>query len=179
MTAAVETGDLPVTMGEVKAWLRMAASHDDATLAGLIRTAAATCEAYTGLALLRRTVTEPLPARTGWQLLSQHLVMAIDDVVLLAADGSMVNLPVEDYTIDIDVNGNGWVRVDDCGGAARIRVTYQAGMGDTPNALPEALRQGIIRLVEYLYQARETATGKPPAIVMALWQPWRRMRLGR
>jgi uncharacterized phiE125 gp8 family phage protein len=44
--------------------------------------------------------------------------------------------------------------------------------------LPEALRQGVVRLAAHFYTHRTAAEDEgPPAAVTALWRPWRRMRL--
>lgn len=46
------------------------------------------------------------------------------------------------------------------------------------NAVPEPLRQGIVRLVAHLFSHRDAAdAGPPPTAVAALWRPYRQMRL--
>ncbi|HEY9554520.1 hypothetical protein [Allosphingosinicella sp.] len=88
-------------------------------------------------------------------------------------------LAAETYAIDIDANGDSWVRVTQPLDAARVRVSYQAGLAADWVALPEALRQGVARLVAHLFTHHDAADGGgPPAAVTALWRPWRRMRLG-
>ena len=63
--------------------------------------------------------------------------------------------------------------------AKRVRISYSAGMAVDPNGLPEAPRQGIVRLAAHLYMNREGGgEARPPAAVTALWRPWRRLRLG-
>ena len=52
-----------------------------------------------------------------------------------------------------------------------------AGMASDGNGVPEPLRQGIVRLTAYLFNARDGSGGEPPAAVTALWRPYRRMRL--
>ena len=64
----------------------------------------------------------------------------------LPAEGAAFTLPAESYAIDIDAEGNGWVRVTTPGAAGRVRVTYLAGLADDWDRLPEPLRQGVVRL---------------------------------
>lgn len=56
MISQIEKGAAPVGVAEAKAWLRLGAGQDDAVVAGLIRSAADLCEAFTGQMLIVRTV---------------------------------------------------------------------------------------------------------------------------
>ena len=172
---AMEPPPAAVVLGEVKAFLRLANGEEDALVAGFLRSASATCEAFTGLALVEREVRETV-APGVWRRLGVAPVRAIDGVAAVAIDGSEGAVPADGYRIDIDAAGDGWVRV--VGEEQRARVTYSAGLAADWNGLPEPLRQGIVRLAAHLYVARGEAEAAPPACVAALWRPWRRLRLG-
>jgi uncharacterized phiE125 gp8 family phage protein len=59
-----------------------------------------------------------------------------------------------------------------------MRVGYSAGIAEEWSGVPEPLRQGIVRLAAHLYTHRDSADDAgPPAVVTALWRPYRRMRL--
>lgn len=168
----------PLPLAEVKAFLRIGTSDEDALLAGLVRAAADLCEAFTGRALLSRMVRETLPASRAWARLGAAPVAAIEGIELLGADGGAVALAAGDYGIDIDAAGEGWVRLLVGLEAKRVRVSYHAGMAADPNGLPEALRHGIVRLAAHLYTQRDRLDDAgPPAAITALWRPWRRLRL--
>lgn len=180
MMAAIEEPPpyTPAALAEVKAYLRISQEEDDALLAGLIRSAGQTCERFIGRALIVREATETVPIPREWRRLTLTPVAAITGVTGLPEVGEPFALPVEDYAIDIDGQGDGWVRVTDGGQAKRVRVAYQAGLGPDWNAVPEPLRQGIVRLVAHLFTHRDAIDDPgPPAAVTALWRPWRRMRL--
>ena len=169
---------LPVSLDEVKAYLRLDDETEDAAIAGLLRSATALCEGFTGQALIAREVRETIPARSEWRRLARTPVRAISGVEGLPAEGSAFALPADAYAIDIDANGDGWVRVTRPGTAGRAIVTYEAGMAADWNGVPEPVRQGIVRLVAHLFTHRDAAgDAGPPAAVAALWRPWRRMRL--
>lgn len=63
------------------------------------------------------------------------------------------------------------------GSASRIDVRFTAGMAASWSDLPEPLRQGIVRLAAHGHLARDNGDAAPPAMVSALWRPWRRVRL--
>jgi len=168
----------PVSLDEVKAYLRLEAGDEDALIAWLIRSATGLCERFVGQALIAREAEEIVPASCAWRRLSLTPVASVGAIEAIGEDGAATPLAVEDYAIDIDGDGDGWVRVTGTGDARRVRVTYVAGMGADWNAVPEPLRQGIVRLSAHFYVHRDGVDGTgPPAAVAALWRPWRRMRL--
>ena len=132
-----EAPPAPILLDEARAFLRLgAAGEEDALLAGLVRAAADTCEAFVGRALLVRAVTETLPAATCWARLGLAPVVAIDGVAALVGEGSVAALAAADYAIDIDAAGEGWVRLVRPIDAARLRVSYRAGMAAERMACP-------------------------------------------
>jgi uncharacterized phiE125 gp8 family phage protein len=112
-----------------------------------------------------------------WQRLSIRPVRAVTGVTGIPADGPEFTLPVDAYGIDIDRNGDGWVRVGRQGSAGRVRVAYRAGIAADGTGVPDAIRHGIIRLAGEYHASRDGMEARPPAAVSALWRPWRRMRL--
>jgi uncharacterized phiE125 gp8 family phage protein len=174
------TGD-PIDPGaaalaDVKSFLRIAGGDEDALVARMTASAAELCEQFIGRVLLARGFAETLPVNGSWRRLARGPARAITAVEALAPDGSASGLAVDSYAIDIDANGDGWVRVSRAGGAQRVRVSYQAGLASGWAQLPETLRHGVIRLAAHLYAHRDGARGDgPPAAVTALWRPWRRL----
>ncbi len=178
---AREAGPLPVPLEELKAWLRIEGSGEDAVLAGLIRAAAGMCETFIGRLLIVRAVEETIPALRGWTRLAAAPTRAIETVAAVGADGATETLSADTYAIDIDAAGEGWVRLTGPGTSGRLRIGYRAGLADDPAELPEAIRHGIVRLAAHLHAHRDAADAgsrPPPAAVTALWRPWRRLRVG-
>ena len=167
-----------VSREEAKAYLRLDGTAEDALIDGLIASATGLCEAFTGQLLIARAVEDIVPGGTAWRRLSCTPVRTIDGVVALAVDGTGEPLPEGGFATDIDANGDGWVRAAQAGAATRLRVSYEAGLASEAAGVPEALKQGIVRLVAHLHAHRDAAgDAGPPAAVAALWRPWRRMRL--
>ena len=171
--------DLPAALiAEVKAFVRIDHDADDAAIDTFLRSAAGLCEDFTGQMLIVRSVTDMLPAWQAWQKLKRLPVQAIVSVETVEADGSSSLLAVEDYAVDIDSEGLGWVRMREESDASRMRVVYSCGLAADWDGIPAGLRQGIVRLAGYLYANRDgvDAVG-PPRAVTALWRPYRRMRI--
>ena len=171
-----------LSLPEAQAYVRVERGEEEALLAGMVRTASALCEAFTNRVLIARPFSETLSVCGEWQRLSLSPVRSIDGVEGIALDGSATSLAATAYAIDIDASGDGWVRVIDAGGAARIRVLATAGMASGTNEIPEPLRHGILRLVGHLFANRDGGGvsgpgSEPPAAVTALWRPYRRIRL--
>jgi uncharacterized phiE125 gp8 family phage protein len=165
-----------MTLEQARAYLRLESSGEDALVARLVASATALAEAYLGMALVRRTVVETLAAGEAgaWRRLGSAPVAAIVRVARIAVDGSAAMLGADDYAIDIDARGEGWVRA---AGGGRLRVTYTAGLAEVLEEVPAPIAQGVIRLAAHLYARRDDMSG-PPAAVAALWRPYRRLRLG-
>lgn len=172
-----ESGALAAPMAELKAYLRIESGGEDAVLAGLLRSAVALCEQFVGQWLIARTARETVAADGGWQRLAARPVLSIETVEVVDDTGTRETLPVGAYAVDIDAAGDGWVRSTRAGETRRLAVTYRAGMAGELNGVPEALRQGIVRLAAEHFLARGSESAAPPAVVSALWRPFRRMRL--
>ena len=163
-----------------KAHLRIATDNEDALIEGLAASGLALGEAFAGRAWIARTWSEMLPVSRAWQRLGIGGVTSITAVENVPAEGAAFALPVEDYAIDLDADGEGWVRVVAPSVAGRVRVTFGAGAAADWGDLPPPLQQGVVLLTAHLFEHRDGPKGPwaaPPAAVSALWRPWRRMRL--
>jgi len=174
----VEPAPLPVAArDELKRWLAISAGGEDDFLDALLRASFDLCEAFTGIMVLVQTCEEYLPASCAWQALGVRPVRALVLLASYPADGPGSTLAAGDYALDIDGDQIGRIRLARQGSARRLQVRYQAGLATSWDEVPEALRQGIIRLAAHHYRERDGAGDTPPASVAALWRPWRRLRL--
>jgi uncharacterized phiE125 gp8 family phage protein len=171
----------PAAVGEAKAYLRAVGTDEDPLIARLLGSAAELCEQFTGQVLIARGFREIATLGASWVRLGRTPVRAIGEVAEISASGARTILAAGAYAIDIDGNGDGWVRLGGSG-LTRIEVTYQAGIAAEWANIPAALRHGVTRLAAHLYTFRTGPDGgpaaAPPAAVAALWRPYRRFRLG-
>lgn len=171
----------PGAADEAKRFVRAVHGEDDALIAALVQTAADACEGFTRRLLLIREVRDSLRADQAWVRLARTPVRTIAGVEALGDDGGATLLPAADYAIDIDAEGDGWLRLTS-GPRRRVRVTYEAGLAAAWADVPDALRHGIVRLAGHFYALRGDDGGRapapePPASVSALWRPYRRLSL--
>lgn len=165
----------PVSLAEAQAYVRVETGEEEAILAGLLRSASAMCEQFIGQALVARGFDETLRVGGQWVRLGVTPMVSISAVTVVGEGVVETVLAAGDYAIDIDASGDGWVRL--LRGCSMVRVSGVAGLASDGNGVPEPLRQGIVRLTAYLFNARDGSGGEPPAAVTALWRPYRRMRL--
>ena len=168
-----------VPVEQVKAYLRIAGSEEDALIAGLVRSATQLCEAFTRTILVEHEVEEPIAARAAWTRLSLAPVRAITGVSALGVRGDESAIAAADYAMDIDARGDGWVRMLHAAAASgRVSVRYTARLATGWNGVPEPLRQGVVRMAAHFYAHRDAVDDSgPAAAVTALWLPYRRLRL--
>ncbi len=167
---------------EAKTYVRIETDDEDALIASLLSVAIGHGEQFTATQFVARNVTERMPVSSAWQRLRLSPVASITGVSAIADDGTPTLLDPDGYALDIDRNGDGWVRVTSPVFAPvpvrRIDVTYSAGIAADWGSLPDALRHGALRLAAHLHAVRDSPDDAgPPAAVAALWRPWRKMRL--
>jgi uncharacterized phiE125 gp8 family phage protein len=177
MNVVIEDGPLAVPLAELKSYLRITRAEEDVLLDDLIRAATSAAERSIGALIIRRAVEETVSVRSGWMRLSEGPVAAITTIEGLPADGPTFVLPIDAYALDIGTDGRGIVRIDRPGAAGRVRVSYEAGLAVDVEAVPAAISHAIVRLAGEYHAKREGLEAQPPASVIALLQPWRRMRL--
>lgn len=165
----MEEADRAAAVAAVKDLLRIGSAAEDALVGALVGEAFDLAERFTGQVLIERVVNERIAADGNWRRLAATPARAISGV---SADG--VALPADAYAVDIDGDGDGWVRVS---GAPRVvTVTLAAGLAGTWGELPSAIQRGIVRLAAFRFDARDGGEAAPAA-VSALWRPYRRLRL--
>lgn len=166
-------------LDELKGWLAITTTSDDAALTALLRSALEMCEAFTGQMPLEALCEEILPPGNGWQTLATRPVTAVISIDAVAADNSRSPLAPADFALELDADGSARVRLLRTMQRTRFTVRFLAGMATDWADLPDGLRQGVLRLAAYHYRHREQddRPAAAPAAVAALWQPWRRRRL--
>lgn len=169
----------PDALEELKQWLAITTTRDDAALTALLRSALDACEGFTRQMPLQAECEEVLPATRGWHHIATSPVQAITSLALISADGTQTDIDPGHYLFDITASGCGRVNLLGVLSESRMAVRFTAGLAADWESLSEGLRHGIIRLASHAYRERNEggADRSPPAAIAALWQPWRRMRI--
>ncbi|MEO0588991.1 MAG: phage head-tail connector protein [Pseudomonadota bacterium] len=165
-------------LDDLKSWLGISRPKEDALLRDLLAASASLCEAFTGQSPLEQTVEETVPSETGRYALLTRPAQSLVAAHILNEDGSRIALDPAEYEFSIDHDFRACIELEGGLEARSIVVSIRAGIAPDWAAMPEALKQGIIRLAAFHYRDRETGRdAEPPASVAALWRPWRTLRL--
>ncbi|GAB5348919.1 head-tail connector protein [Alteriqipengyuania sp. 357] len=170
-------GDLAPALAELKHWLGITRSADDAQLIALIGAGLEACERFTGLTPLAATIEETHDASHEWARLTTQPVVQVTGVALVDAQGARTTLPDEGYDLHLAGDGSAQLRLRRGPFVSRVAATLEAGLASDWAAIPDGLRHGVLRFAAYLYREGEAAAAEPPAAIAALWRPWRIVRL--
>jgi uncharacterized phiE125 gp8 family phage protein len=173
----------PLTLAEVKEFLRVDHSDDDATLAIFITAARQLCESYTRMALLPTTFEEyfdDFPQYTGTFKdeirLSRSPVSAVTYVKYIDGNETTITANAADYKIDTISRparispDNGWFGTYETINAVFVR--YVAGFADAAS-VPAPLKHGIMLVIGDMYENRTDSVKRLPTASEYLWNPYR------
>jgi uncharacterized phiE125 gp8 family phage protein len=164
----------PVSLDEVKLYLRLDTDQENVLVEQLIKVARRLIEDYTSRALItqvHRVVTTFDECR--------EIILPVAPFQELAAlpevmEGSSIE-KISNYKLDTSrqqarVKLNNYFRDE-----TLVRVDYRCGYGDSPDTVPDPLRQAILLLIADLYENRpgENPSTILPGLVRALIQPYR------
>ena len=164
-------------LAELKQWLAITTSGEDALLIDLLAAAHAMCERFVGFAPFKCEVRETLSVWPREQDLRVQPVWGFAEATAVGPAGDRLLTEAEAQFERVGPDGGRLVLKTHIP-EPRIVARYYAGLSDDWSRIDEGLRHGIIRYAAHQYRQREEpeAAG-PPAAVAALWRPYRRMRL--
>lgn len=161
----------PVSLADVKTYLRIDHTDDDSFLNDLIEAARDAAETYLRRSLITQTwvltYDENIPFHVD---LPHGPVQSITSVVAEAEDTSTVSVNSAAYKL----LANDVLRVEGYVSSHKIHVTYVAGYGDAASDVPAPIRQGIIHHVGMIVERREDLADLPGGI-LGLYAPYRKM----
>jgi uncharacterized phiE125 gp8 family phage protein len=173
----------PLTLAEVKEFLRVDHSDDDATLAIFITAARQLCESYTRMALLPTTFEEyfdDFPQYSGDYKdeirLSRSPVSAVTYVKYIDGNETTITANAADYKIDTISRparispDNGWFGTYETINAVFVR--YVAGFADAAS-VPAPLKHGMMLVIGDMYENRTDSVKRLPTASEYLWNPYR------
>lgn len=172
----------PVSLAEVKAFLRLEHDEEDGLLSALIRAARQFCESSVRRRLIRQRLRLVSDDLYPVHRLPAGPVQRVEQVVLMDAQGRADVLPEAAYVVSGDRLASLTRWPEPRRPVGGFRVDYQVGYGETPEDVPEPLRQGIRMLVAHWYENREAVqdigqSAMMPLGVAALWAAFRPVRL--
>ena len=175
----------PVSLSDVKSYLRIFHDVDDSLLESLIITAREWCEELTSRAFITQTrqmILSVLPK--GREIvIKRGPLQSVQGIVLYGSDETETNYSLNNIIVDtahiagrlVLKDGAVWPVLQRA--ANGLSVTYVAGYGDEADDVPAAIRLAIKQLVADWYENREVVArssfGRVPMTVEALLQTYR------
>lgn len=168
----------PITVAEVKLYLRVDTDADDALISAMITAARETVELYTSRALVTQTITQKMDCFPvfGFQL-SMHPVQSITSITYKDSNGDSQTISpnvymLDDYSLPNAVvlkNGQSWPGVYSETNA--VTVVYVAGEADT--ATPKAIEQAMLLTIADFYENRTNYVKRLPTAAEYLLDQFR------
>lgn len=175
----------PVPIEDIRDWLKIDATEEDATLATLVATARTALERHVRRAFVSQTwrFIYASTAPDGTMRLPLAPLLSVVELRVYDASGAITSAPSGAIELDRDAERPA-ARLTDAdlrGRAARIEIDATMGYGAAAADVPAPLRQAIRMLVAAWHGRRGDAgaedAGKLPDAVAALVAPYRRVRL--
>ncbi|MEM9310498.1 MAG: hypothetical protein AAGA34_03550 [Pseudomonadota bacterium] len=165
-------------LDDLKGWLGISRPREDTLLTNLLGASLSVCEAFIGQAPLKQIVEERIQSNAGTYSLATLPARAFVSADWIGQDNARFSLEHSEFEFEIDVDRRASITLMSDHDSPAILVSFKAGIAEEWSEMPEALKQGIIRLAAFHYRDRETGRDAvPPASVAALWRPWRIVRL--
>ncbi|MCK5518882.1 MAG: phage head-tail connector protein [Alphaproteobacteria bacterium] len=185
LTETTPPASEPLTLAEIKTFLRIDHSNDDAIVTDLISSARQICESVTGRSLITRSYSLFLDfwpdasitewwdgVREGADVVGKIRVLSLPKPPLLsvtlikvyAADNTYAEFPSVSYYVDTAGIPGRVVLTQGAspptpGRAANgIEIQFTAGYGATVQNVPALLRQGMKQVIAHLYEHRGDST---------------------
>lgn len=183
----------PVTLAEVKAFLKLDASDasEDAFLTMLIEAATESAEKYIGRDLINKGYTtfrddfvDPLELRRSKVSVITSIEYLVSDVFTLIASTVYGFTDVNDYAQIFLEESQSWpTDIDNLPQA--VRILFTSGYGTAGSDVPSAIRIGLLQHINVMYANRGDCGGdcigdggSLPATVKSLYMPFRIMNIG-
>lgn len=164
----------PLTLAEVKLYLRIEHTAEDTLIAQWITAATEAAEAFLGASLI--TQSHRLWVRAPWSACT-HLpkgpIQAIQTAEIRGLDGGTTTLDPGHYVLYPARALLQWVVVPV---GEELIITYVAGFGDLASEVPSLIRQGMLYHIAAMAEMREGGAAIPD-LAKALYQPFREVRL--
>jgi len=177
----------PLMLAEAKAHLRLDGSDEDTLITSLIKTAREHLERETGLCLIAQSWRLYLDRWPNDAIvrIEKSPVRTIDAVTVYEADGTAVEVPLEDHLLDGEARpARLWVKNPPMLGQAMngIEIDFSAGFGEAGADVPDTLKRAMSIHIGHMFAFRGVVSpDQQPAGIPdgyeRLIAPYRRRRL--
>ncbi len=162
----------PVSLDEVKTYLRLDSDQENVLVERLIKTARRMIEDYTNRAMItqvHRLITNFEEREIALPIAPFQELVSRPELLIGQRTESIRGFSIDQSRPQARVKFNYHFGDD-----TMMRIDYRCGYGDTPDCVPDPLRQAILLLIADLYENRpgEKPSMVLPGLVRALIQPY-------
>ena len=144
----------PVSLDQVKAWLKVDWDTEDALIETLISAAREKCEQYTNRAFVSQGITETFGVNDEITL-ARGEVISVDSVTVGVTALTTADYTTDDHDYGFTITLNNLP--DD-----RVTVVYTAGYGTNASDVPRAIAAAIYLMVADMYDNRGDTVRRLP-----------------
>jgi uncharacterized phiE125 gp8 family phage protein len=168
----------PVTVPEMRAYLRLDGDEEDALVAALIRSARLTVETVSACILIEQSWRLRLLRRPAAPVRSPLApLIAIERVRVFPRGAGAFDLPADAYRLD-EASDPPRIAIDPGEPEGRVEIDIRVGFGPSAESVPEPLRQAVRVLVAHWFEHRGDDGPRPfPADLTLLVALFLRARL--
>lgn len=165
ITRTTDASTEPVTLSEVKTYLRIDHDHEDDLISDIIIPSVRQfCEQQTRRAFIQQTWTKTLPDfPCGRRIyLDRPPLSSVTSVTYYDEDGASQTLASSRYAVNTD-NEPGFIQLDsnqswpvvDDDSQPGVTITYVAGYGSAASDVPAALKQAQLYIINHWWRNRD------------------------
>lgn len=180
ITQIAEPAIEPVSVSELKSFLRITHEGDDALLTDMIKAARMFCENYTGKVFISRTFKIVFDRLNNNRIipLAKGPLVSVSNVKTFDVDGNDVPISSDNYIIDtnrIVMNDGANLRLP-ARDTRILEVNFTAGYGNAAADVPESIKQAILMKATYMYEQRgDIPVSAPFDMIASLLKPYKKI----
>jgi uncharacterized phiE125 gp8 family phage protein len=161
----------PISLTEAKEYARIDSTFEDTLISSLIKVARLHCEAFTGKAIIRKTITiESFTFPYQWQLPYGPLSSATDITKVVNIDQNGTETPLN-YQVNVGLFPK--IAITSGPQSFKFKMVYTAGFTN----VPEDIKLAVKMMVNTMYERREDFSDlqaiPSPIGVKALLMPYK------
>jgi len=174
----------PVALADLRQFLRLSGTGEDALLSGLLKAARETLETLTGLVLIKQQLRFYIDRwpNDGLIRIDRYPVQSVAAVTAYEPDGVPVVLPAAAMHLEVATRPARLHLQSPAHGLGGLEIDVIAGFGETGVDVPDALKHALMTLVAHWYEFRGThGPAEHPASLTPAFERvvnlWRRVSL--
>lgn len=144
----------PLTLAEIKLFLRIDGNSEDTLLTSLLAAARISAEKYMRVSIINQQWKAVIQkSASGRFYLPYGPVNSIDSVTSSNKAGQSATVDSSFYHLE---EGNRFIIFEPSVIAEKVEITYSSGYGADSTTIPESIKQGLLSQIAFMYENRHS-----------------------